>query len=282
MLANYEVTRMTLDEMQFAIKWAANEGWNPGLHDAACFYQTDPNGFFVGKLEGKIIAIGSAVIYDDQFAFCGFYLVDPMYREQGYGLELTKHRLAYVGNRNAGIDGVPAMLSKYQRLGYQIDHTNAHYRGHGLPIIKHPHPHIAPLAPEHFASLVQFDRRFFPAQRAVFLRSWINQPEGAALGWFLNGQLKGYGVIRACLQGFKIGPLFADTTTIAAELFTELASSAKGDCVYLDIPENNPHAIALVNRYKMKKVFATARMYLKEAPKLPMENIFGITSFELG
>ncbi|HLA33082.1 MAG TPA: GNAT family N-acetyltransferase, partial [Pseudomonas sp.] len=29
---------MTRAEVDLAIDWAAAEGWNPGLHDADCFY----------------------------------------------------------------------------------------------------------------------------------------------------------------------------------------------------------------------------------------------------
>ena len=54
-------------------------------------------------------------------------MVDPAYRGEGYGLALTKARLTYVGARNAGIDGVPDMLDKYERLGYKIAHYNARY-----------------------------------------------------------------------------------------------------------------------------------------------------------
>ena len=47
---------MTQQEVATAIEWAAAEGWNPGLHDAACFYAADPSGFLVGLLEDEPIA----------------------------------------------------------------------------------------------------------------------------------------------------------------------------------------------------------------------------------
>jgi hypothetical protein len=33
---------MTQPELRIAVDWAADEGWNPGLNDAACFYAADP------------------------------------------------------------------------------------------------------------------------------------------------------------------------------------------------------------------------------------------------
>jgi hypothetical protein len=49
-------------------------GWNPGLADAKCFNTVDPEGFFIGELEGAPAATISCVNYDDRFAFLGFYI----------------------------------------------------------------------------------------------------------------------------------------------------------------------------------------------------------------
>jgi GNAT superfamily N-acetyltransferase len=275
----YVVSRMTKEEIPIAIEWAAKVGWNPGRHDAECFYQADPKGFFAGKLNGKIIAIGAAVIYDDTFAFCGLYMVDERYRGKGYGLALTKERLAYIGKRNAGLDGVTNMLDKYARLGYKVAHNNARYSGEPHLVIK-KNDCLISITHINFDELIAYDRNHFPAARTAFLRCWITRGEG--IGYVQNGKLCGYGVIRECQQGFKIGPLFADSPAIANELFIHLAARAQGQPIHLDIPENNLHAHDLVKRYQLKKVFETARMYLKSSPQLPMEEIYGITTFELG
>lgn len=279
---DYQITNMTKEEVNVAVEWAAKEGWNPGLHDATCFYQTDPKGFFAGKLNNKIIAVGSAVLYDEHFAFCGFYIVDKTYRDKGYGIELTKARLAYIGSRNAGIDGVLEMCDKYQELGYQFAHNNARFNIDHLEFNLKPNPNIISAQHINFAQLCAYDKKHFPTNRPIFLQCWIQQKDALALGFIADNRLQGYGVIRACRQGFKIGPLFADNPKIANDLFQHLAQFAQGQSIFLDIPENNYAAIELTERYKMTKVFATARMYLKEQPKLPIEEIYGITSFELG
>lgn len=279
---DYRITTMTKDEIPTAIAWAKAQGWNPGLHDGECFYQTDPHGFFAGKLDGKIIAMGSAVIYDDQFAFCGFYVVEPAYRGQGYGLALTKARLAYVGERNAGIDGVIPMIPKYERLGYKLAYNNARYCVRKLSKKPQKNAAIIPLSQVDFAELCAYDRLHFPAPRPTFLNCWIKQKGGKSLAYVENGQLLGYAVIRPCFEGFKIGPLFANRASIAEELFIHLVDHAKGQAVYLDIPECNQQAVNLVKRYQLEKVFATARMYLKTNPQVNMDEIYGITTFELG
>lgn len=52
--------------------------------------------------------------------------------------------------------------------------------------------------------------------------------------------------------------------------------------IFLDTPEVNKSAIALAEKYKMKPMFETARMYTKEQPNVPLNKIFGVTTFELG
>jgi hypothetical protein len=282
MLNDYKIIRMNQQQLNIAIDWAADEGWNPGLNDAETFYQTDPNGFFAGVLNQKIIAVGSAVIYDEHFAFCGFYIVDSLYRDQGYGLELTKARLNYIGKRNAGIDGVMEMVDKYSLIGYKFAHNNARYVLESHQLHPKENTSITPISAVNFDDLCTYDRDHFPAFRSIFLRSWINQKQAKAVAYIAEGQIHGYGVIRTCQTGFKIGPLFANDFNTADCLFRDLASYAQGKSIFLDIPEPNQAAIDLVRHYGMHKVFATARMYLKEEPQINMHEIYGITSFELG
>jgi hypothetical protein len=52
--------------------------------------------------------------------------------------------------------------------------------------------------------------------------------------------------------------------------------------VFLDIPVCNQAARQLVERNAMTLVFETARIYRGAPPVLPLDKIYGITSFELG
>jgi hypothetical protein len=133
-----------------------------------------------------------------------------------------------------------------------------------------------------FDQLIDYDRRFFAARRAFFLKEWVNQADSVALAVVHNARITGYGVLRSCLAGYKIGPLFADNERIAEELLGALAASVPGQLVTLDVPEANPAAVALAERHGMTSIFETARMYTHEPPALPIGHVFGVTSFELG
>ena len=69
---------------------------------------------------------------------------------------------------------------------------------------------------------------------------------------------------------------------MAEQLLVALASRVLGEPIFLDVPEINRDALALVSRHGMKEVFGCARMVLGPTPELPDAEIFGITTFELG
>jgi GNAT superfamily N-acetyltransferase len=274
------IRTMTEKELELAIAWAAAEGWNPGLYDAACFHAADPHGFFIACLGDEPVGSISAVAYDDFFGFMGFYIVKPELRGRGYGMRLWEVAIRYMGSRNIGGDGVVAMLDNYRKSGFDVAHRNIRFEGVGggeTADMETVEPSQVP-----FAELLRYDTAHFPAPRPRFLSCWIDQPEGAARVLVRNGKLAGYGVIRACRYGFKIAPLFADDPEGAELLFSVLAATVPGAPVFLDVPEPNSAALELAERHGMKPVFETARIYTKGAPELPLGEIFGITSYELG
>jgi ribosomal protein S18 acetylase RimI-like enzyme len=279
---NYKIRVATRTEVDISIEWAAKEGWNPGLHDANCYYSGDPNGFLIGLLGNEVIATISAIKYGNTFGFIGFYIVKPSYRNKGYGIQIWNAALKHLEGRNIGLDGVVAQQDNYKKSGFKLAYSNIRYEVIGGG--KSPYnTGIIKLSALPFEIIESYDRPFFPEDRSPFIKSWINQPDCNALGIMRDGKLAGYGVIRACRSGHKIGPLFADSPELAESLFLALKSEVKTkEPIYLDIPELNQAAASLVKRYNMEVVFETARMYTGERPDMPLQRLFGVTSFEVG
>ncbi|WP_027859224.1 GNAT family N-acetyltransferase [Marinobacterium jannaschii] len=279
---NYQIRAMTCQELDIAIDWAAAEGWNPGLHDADSYYRADPNGFFIGLLDDEPIACISTVRYDDQFGFLGFYIVKPEFRGQGYGMAIWNTGLDYLDGCNIGLDGVLAQQDNYRQSGFKLAYSNIRFEGQGGGDAI-DNAAIVTLSELPFSDLDRYDQPFFPTGRSDFTRHWIGQSDGTALGILQDGKLAGYGVIRPCRSGYKIGPLFADSAEQAEALFLALrAKAGAADPVYLDVPEVNSAAVDLAGRYGMQRVFETARMYTGEQPELPLDRTYGVTSFEIG
>ena len=94
--------------------------------------------------------------------------------------------------------------------------------------------------------------------------------------------LGGYGFVRPCRVGHKIGPLFADDPTIARGLINSLLAAVRGDPVALDVPEPNAAGLAIVNELGWRQSFGCARMVSGMPIAVPIGRIFGVTSFEFG
>src|SRR5258705_10063353 len=127
--SDLSIRTMRPDEISIAVDWAAAEGWNPGLADDACFAAADPEGFFIGELEGAPAATISCVNYGTSFAFLGFYIVRADLRGRGYGLRIWNAAIAHAGPRVIGLDGVVAQQENYRKSGFQLAYANVRYGG---------------------------------------------------------------------------------------------------------------------------------------------------------
>lgn len=270
---------MRREELAITLDWAAAEGWNPGTHDAEAFYAADPEGFLLGETADGPVATISAVVYGGTYGFLGFYIVRPEQRGQGFGLAIWQRAMERFGEFTVGLDGVPDQQENYRKSGFRLAYRNIRL-GEEAPA--RPAISTVPLTDVAFDTIAAYDRQTFPAPREGFLRTWLSMPESQALGLIRDGQLAGFGVIRRCREGHKIGPLLADDDAGADELFRDLTAPVAGQLVYLDVPEVNAEALALGERYGLSPVFETARMYSGSFPDIDVTKIFGITTFELG
>ena len=271
---------MNADELSIAIDWAAEEGWNPGLGDAICFYNADPNGFFIAESEGEALGCISAVSYGTTFGFIGFYIVKPEYRGGDAGKLLALAAGKYLGSRNIGLDGVLERIENYKRLGFRYAYRNIRFEFNS--VIPEMPDGLIPATSIPFQQILEYDKHVFPAEREVFLHLWLKIQDCVSLCSYNNEKLEGWGLMRPCRKGYKIGPLFADNMAIAENILCGMLSKSDSKPVYFDIPERNKDSLKLASKYLMRESFATARMYSHGEPNISIDKVYGVTSFELG
>jgi GNAT superfamily N-acetyltransferase len=297
-------------EVALAVDWAAGEGWNPGLDDAGPFAAADPDGLLIGTIDGEPVATISLVGPEPAFGFLGFYIVAPAFRGRGHGLAIWNAALQRRAFTTIGLDGVVDQQPSYRKSGFVLAHRNVRYGGRVDPAalvraegtagpggsppasagsfgaVALPAPGGGTLVPIDAAlapAVLAYDRPFYPADRTTFLSAWL-APKVTRRGLALvrDGAVAGYGVVRRCRTGAKVGPLFADDEAGAEALFRALAGVFPDGEIFLDPPEPHGAATALARRFGLSPVFETARMYRGPAPDLPIGRTFGITTFELG
>ncbi|MGY3443899.1 MULTISPECIES: GNAT family N-acetyltransferase [unclassified Bradyrhizobium] len=280
-MSDLTIRHMRPDEIALAIDWAAAEGWNPGLADAPCFAAEDPQGFLIGELDGKPAAVISCVNYGARFSFLGFYIVRPDLRGRGHGLKIWNAAVAHARPRVIGLDGVAAQQANYRKSGFTLAYANVRYGG-SVAAPPAPSANIVALTDLPMALIEADDATVFPAPRPAFLRAWINTPGHIGRALMRDGALAGWGVIRPCRSGCKIGSLVADDRAGAEAIVSALLASAGGGDIFLDVPAVNRDAVALAQGLGLSPVFETARMYTGAIPPLRIGRVFGVTTFELG
>ncbi|WP_236020325.1 GNAT family N-acetyltransferase [Sabulicella rubraurantiaca] len=274
------IRRMTRRDLERALDWAAAEGWNPGQEDATCFFAADPEGFLLAEAEGQPVASISAVRMGEGFGFIGLYIAIPEARGQGHGMALWRAGMEHLRGRCIGLDGVVAQQANYRKSGFVFAWNNARYEA-ARPMLEAAQ-HRVSLA-EFGDELLAYDALHTGVARPEFLRAWVEAPSHVArVIRGRDGTLCGFGVLRPCREGSKIGPLFAEDASHARSLLTALAAERPEGKLVLDVAEDHEAAVRLAREAGMEKVFETARMYTDTPPPMRREGVFGITSFELG
>lgn len=269
---------LTLQEVERLVDWAAGEGWNPELGDAAAFRAADAEGFIGAFVDGEMVAGISAVAHGERFGFIGLYICHPKRRGEGHGKAVWDAGMARLGNRIIGLDGVVEQQANYRRMGFEPDYETIRYSGDAAGLT--PGGDIRPLTHDLIADVLAYDRGCFRAPRPAFLEGWLQPPRIARVATNSRG-VCGYGVARQCREGFKVGPLFADDTEIALQLLAALADQISGT-LHIDVPAANGAFIATLQAAGLSPGFSTTRMYRGGTPGNAQARVFGITTLELG
>jgi GNAT superfamily N-acetyltransferase len=272
------ISRMTLADLHTVLDWAADEGWNPGLDDAATFLATDPGGFFVATRDGAPVAAISVVNHAPDFAFLGLYLCRPEWRGKGIAFDLWTRALAHAGDRTVGLDGVAAQQENYARSGF---------RAAGETIVLRGSVPLGPIAtrpaePEDFLELLALDLQANGHHRSAFLTNWISDTSSrrtVVLG--AHGSITGFATARLSRSGSKIGPVVAPDDESAMTLIRSAASVLGSIEVAMAVPETSSALRAHLQALGFAEAFRTARMYRGPAPN-PTTTLHAVATLELG
>ena len=178
------------------------------------------------------------------------------------------------------MDGVVNMQPFYNKGGFEIAFRGVRHERTGMEY--KIDTNISQITEPDLEEILAYDQQCFGFPRPQFLRPWIEQPGVKTFKYFNNDKLGGFAIIRKTVKGYKVSPLFADNAGIAEELYKACLNAAVGEPLYIDIPDINSSGVELAKKYQTRYVFECARMYYGKAPDIPVEKVYGITTFELG
>lgn len=283
--SKHTLATMRADEVERLAEWAKAEGWNPGRSDLAIVYRTDPEAFIALRDGDELIGGGTVFRISPAFGFMGLFIVRADRRGAGLGRALWHYRRDRLLQRlqpgaTIGMDGVLDMVPFYSDGGFRLAHRDLRFQGIACG---EADPQVSTPTAADFNAIVELDENLFGTARPEFLSGWINAPGAhAAVLRSESRQVVALAVMRPALQGYKFGPVLADSPIFARRVVTHLLAKAVGQNVQLDVPEPNAAGLALAESLGLKVVFSCARMYYGPVPDVDIQRIYGVTSFEFG
>ena len=207
---SFEIATASADDVRRIMGWAKDEGWIPPTPTGWPSMRSILVPSLIGRLDGEPVVSISVTRYGAGFGFLGCYIARPVVRGKGYGLQIWNAGMKRLAGATSGSTACrrsrPTTGSRVIACPGTTRATRACCRR------RHRCRRASALpmrASSPFDKLAAYDRRFFPEARDSFLAPWITAPERTALVALKDGEIAGFGVIRAAVTGARIGPLYA-------------------------------------------------------------------------
>ena len=296
MKENFSIRLISSDEILKVTDWARLEGFSPGLDDVSIYRNTDKQGIWVGCLDNAPIGCIACIKYNSSYGFIGLFIVKKEFRNNGYGLKLWKHALDYLKNVDCiGLEAAPNRLHDYQKWGFKKSSITTRWQSNGfqdLPLSNfyQDEYHSFQVVPGNQISseaVLIYDSQREPSPRPHFLNDWLQNSCGNVSALIdNNGMCHGFGRIRPCVlqnnyQGWRLGPLLADTPPLAELLIRKLVGNLDSK-ILIDSSNLNPYANYLLSSLGFEEISITYRMYKGSQPPCPMNQVYGLACLELG
>lgn len=256
-----------------------------GLNDVALQLILDPEGFFVAEVNGEVVSTITAINYDDNYAFIGFFRTDKPHRGKGIGGKLWRTGLAHCGERMVGLYASLGLVDYYKRDGFVQFCKVICYKVENLDRFKIPvdsvDKSIIEVEVGNVRDVIEFDRKYAPAPREKFMEAWILQPGSVTLACVCSGVVLGYGVIRRTFKSriSRIGPLYAANESLAEKLVVALLRRAQdASHVLYEAFNANPSTGRFAKFLKAEWLEDGEAMYRNGTPKFDVNGVFAVTS----
>ena len=283
------------DDIDFVTEISRKEGFAPGVGDLEIYKNTDKQGLWVGWLNDNPIGCIAGVRYNENYGFLGLFLVIDKYRGRGFGLQLWKKALDHLNDLPCiGLEAAPERIADYSKWGFTISSKTTRWKWLGDGKLLQEGLRIDDLYNFSFVegasipskAVEKFDEKRETTSRPHFLSNWLNHPAGKVIAIIdKKGRCHGFGRIRPCLlkngDGWRIGPLMADTPKLLIILLKKLIDSHPG-LIIIDAPGLNNSASELFKDLGFKSDSETFRMYRGYQPPVSMNDVYGLACLELG
>ncbi len=290
---DYLIRQATIEEIRDThLGLSALQGWNPGRNDWRSFSAIDPSGFFVGVKDGEIVACISALRVGPNHGYIGYYICKKEHRGKGYGLPLFQAGLKKLWDEGVsciGLDGILAQVPNYEKSGFvsyfkSIRHLFVKSECHPLTAKEQAHI-VDGKDKEHgevrLRDILALQQSIQTITYESYYRALFQDEEVKALSYYSSdNEIVGFGVLRPAMEGYRVGPLYANDAEVARVLFKALIGDLSLESkVIMEIAKDNTSALGL----DLKPLAAVCmHMYTQPPPAYDLSRVFALQSWTIG
>lgn len=272
-------------------QWCIDEGWNLGLYDSDTYYKIDPQGHFILKNDEAIASL-SLIKHSATFFTLGPFIVKNKYRRQGAGEALWKFAMTRMNEEHPHalivLYAVSAQVNRYKKLGFMpIIENQRWYINSSTGFHSFLSSNCRPLTVELIPAVSLYNQLHYFTSRELLFTDMLKKPEVNGLVFMDDNTIKGFGMIRRCIRGFRIGALVADTKEITQSLISGLLNFCNEEQVFIDVPDCNLQGLACMNSFNaIRKPEEDTITMIKGTQRLNhiknWEQHYGLFSLEIG
>ena len=263
---------MSINDLEFALNMTAHEGWNSTKSDFEEILQFNPEGSFIGEVDGEPIGTVCTVSYGE-FGFIGYLIVQNMYRGQNFGKKLMKIAMKHLLNRGTKsilLDGVPQAVSFYEQLGLRKIAKSLRLKA---TLTGQSSEYVRQMIPEDLDKISVFDTRHFGGSRKNFLEMrFLMFPEYCKV-LEINDEIQGFIMGSKSGNSIRVGPwVMNNHSPKGNDLLLAMAESAKGNSLKLGVLESNIEALSVLWNHGFKESSHSWRMLYGEDTEATKSN----------
>jgi len=247
------VVEMQPSDLGFAAECTASEGWaSETPAEIEGLFLHDPSGCLIAEADGKRMGICIATNYGES-AFVGELIVIKEMRRLGIGRRLIEHAIRYLSNRgakNVFLDGVPATIPLYERIGFRKVCRSLRFVGRikGRSCEK-----SRPMEEKDLDIVLGIDRRAFGADRGYFLKRRLSLYPKLCKVLEVGDEIAGYIMGRTGRDIVSIGPWVIQQSVVNPEKMLENIALEAGTLdLRLGVLETNTAAVETVRSLGFK------------------------------
>ena len=294
----------TIKDVDIFTRRTIKEGWHVGPYNYPCGYDFDPEGFFMGEVDGELASHFCAVRYPNHHAHCGGAIVTEKFRGKGFHMMSALKAIdVYDQNYTIGTDVDVNLRDALARMGGEI-HWDTHIATLSLDKVSKVWDKMAlpgsvvvkSISKTNLEKILEYDHKVFGVARHTFMESWMSVP--GSFGWAAirekSNDIVGYTIVKQVIRGagteigLAMAPLFADDSQIAKVLLKTAADNCLANEavpktkleIFHPVGDNcGEDAPQLMEEMGAELSRIAHRMYTKGVPpRRQLKKIYGIAS----